>query len=69
MTYEEMVDLARCVSEGKDEGEPLGTGEIAEFWRDLANAFLEFDSRIKSGKTKLPASWRKSAAHAAGHER
>lgn len=35
----------------------------------LACAVVYFDVAIKDGGTKLPASWKASAAHAAGYER
>jgi len=35
----------------------------------LACAITFFDAAIKDGGTKLPASWKSSAVHAAGYEK
>jgi len=62
-TWEQIVAAAEAIAAGGSE----------EFDRVdaylLAAAVIYFDAAIKDGGTKLPVSWKKAAAHAAGYER
>jgi len=61
-TWEEIVAEAEAMTAG-------GSDAIDKVDAYLfAAAVIYFDAAIKDGGTKLPASWKPAAAHAAGYE-
>ena len=63
-SWEEIVKAAHalCNVDGTD-----SVNRVEAFF--LAAAVVYFDTAIKDGGTKLPASWKTAAVHAAGYER